>query len=418
MVKTKKKITKKKNDDKEIINKKISKNEKKVNQECFSSFEVVVIIVISIIFGSVLGSIITINSGLKKSYSDSVDEIVNTYNNIKEKYYKDIDDKELLNAAVRGMVSSLDDPHTVYMSEDEAYEFNQSIEGSYDGIGATIGEVDEDIVVVDIFKNSPSDKAGLKINDVIRKVNNKVVKGKSLDEIVELIKANKTVTFEVERGGKTKSIKIKTGKVEIPSVSSQVIQESGKKIGLISIDTFALNTYKQFKSELKNIEKKNIDSLIIDVRDNSGGYLDQVDKILSLFVSKKKVIYQIETKGKIKKYFSTGNGKRNYKVAVLINGESASASEILAVAMKESYGAYLVGVKTYGKGTVQEEYNLSSGASFKYTTEKWLTPKGKSIDGKGITPDKIVELNDTYYETGKIEDDNQLQEAIKMLIKK
>lgn len=418
MVKTKKKITKKKNDDKEIINKKISKNEKKVNQECFSSFEVVVIIVISIIFGSVLGSIITINSGLKKSYSDSVDEIVNTYNNIKEKYYKDIDDKELLNAAVRGMVSSLDDPHTVYMSEDEAYEFNQSIEGSYEGIGATIGEVDEDIVVVDIFKNSPSDKAGLKINDVIRKVNNKVVKGKSLDEIVELIKANKTVTFEVERGGKTKSIKIKTGKVEIPSVSSQVIQESGKKIGLISIDTFALNTYKQFKSELKNIEKKNIDSLIIDVRDNSGGYLDQVDKILSLFVSKKKVIYQIETKGKIKKYFSTGNGKRNYKVAVLINGESASASEILAVAMKESYGAYLVGVKTYGKGTVQEEYNLSSGASFKYTTEKWLTPKGKSIDGKGITPDKIVELNDTYYETGKIEDDNQLQEAIKMLIKK
>lgn len=409
-----KKVAQEKNED---INKtdviKGNGNEK----EFFSNYEVIIIIIISVVFGCILGSVITFNRDGNKVSNSELDEFTTTYNSITNNYYKDVDKNKLINAAIEGMINYLGDPYSVYMNEEETVSFNETIDGEYKGIGATITSVDGKIQVVSIFENSPASKAGLKPNDIIVEVNGKSVEDKDLDDIVKMIKSKTESKLKVNRGDTTKNIVVRLGDVEIPSVSSDIINKNNKKVGVINISIFAANTYEQFNKELKELEKNKIDSLIIDVRDNAGGHLDQVSKILSLFMDKKKVIYQIESKGKKTKYYSTGKENKKYKISVLVNGSSASASEILAAAMKESYGATIVGTKTYGKGTVQKEYILNSGASIKYTVEGWLTPKGNSINGKGITPNVIVELSEDYYNNPSNNTDNQLQEALNILTK-
>ena len=199
----------------------------------------------------------------------------------------------------------------------------------------------------------------------------------------------------------------------------KIFEKDDMKIGYICIETFAANTYEQFRNVLKDLESENINSLIIDVRDNPGGHLNQAKKILSLFFDKKTVLYQLQTKDKIKKVYSSSNKKRTYDIAVLINSNSASASEILASSFQDNYkNSVLIGVKSYGKGTVQQEVLLSTGASMKYTVEKWLTAKGKTIEGSGIVPDKEIEHNPLYYLQPSDENDVQLQKAFEVLTKK
>ena len=386
-----------------------------MNKEYFSNYEVLIIIVISVVFGGILGSIITLNREKSSQSNNELDEFITTYNSITTNYYKNVDNKKLINAAIKGMVNYLDDPYSIYMDEDDTENFTQTVNGQYEGVGVSVSKVDNSIEIVAIFKDSPADKAGLKPGDKIIKVNNKDVSGMELDDVVKLIKNKKKVNIIVKRDNKEKEITLKQNTVVIPSVSSRIVESNNKKVGVLNVSIFAANTYKQFKNKLDDLENKKIDSLIIDVRQNSGGHLDQVSKILSLFMKQDKVIYQIKTKKGVEKYYSTGKKSKNYNVVVLIDNGSASASEILAAAMNESYGATLMGEKTYGKGTVQKEYMLSSGASIKYTVEKWFTPKGKSINGKGISPTIEVALSDEYANNPTDENDNQLQEAIKFL---
>lgn len=386
-----------------------------MNKEYFSNYEVLIIIVISVVFGGILGSIITLNREKSSQSNNELDEFITTYNSITTNYYKNVDNKKLINAAIKGMVNYLDDPYSIYMDEDDTENFTQTVNGQYEGVGVSVSKVDNSIEIVAIFKDSPADKAGLKPGDKIIKVNNKDVSGMELDDVVKLIKNKKKVNIIVKRDNKEKEITLKQNTVVIPSVSSRIVESNNKKVGVLNVSIFAANTYKQFKNKLDDLENKKIDSLIIDVRQNSGGHLDQVSKILSLFMKQDKVIYQIKTKKGVEKYYSTGKKSKNYNVVVLIDNSSASASEILAAAMNESYGATLIGEKTYGKGTVQKEYMLSSGASIKYTVEKWFTPKGKSINGKGISPTIEVALSDEYANNPTDENDNQLQEAIKFL---
>ena len=386
-----------------------------MNKEYFSNYEVLIIIVISVVFGGILGSIITFNREKSSQSNNELDEFITTYNSISTNYYKNVDNKKLINAAIKGMVNYLDDPYSIYMDEDDTENFTQTVNGQYEGVGVSVSKVDNSIEIVAIFKDSPADKAGLKPGDKIIKVNNKDVSGMELDDVVKLIKNKKKVNIIVKRDNKEKEITLKQNTVVIPSVSSRIVESNNKKVGVLNVSIFAANTYKQFKNKLDDLENKKIDSLIIDVRQNSGGHLDQVSKILSLFMKQDKVIYQIKTKKGVEKYYSTGKKSKNYNVVVLIDNGSASASEILAAAMNESYGATLIGEKTYGKGTVQKEYMLSSGASIKYTVEKWFTPKGKSINGKGISPTIEVALSDEYANNPTDENDNQLQEAIKFL---
>lgn len=394
--------------------------EKQDNKVSFSLTEVIVIIIIAILFGGIIGSTITLSRtrGDSKLKTNELSDFIVTYNNIVSDYYDDVDKEKLINSAIEGMMNSLGDPYSTFMDSKESEDFNTTVTGEYKGIGATISLIDGNAVVVDIFKDSSAAKAGIMVEDIILKVNNKDVSGMELDKVVALIKEKSYADILIKRKDEEILFKVKLGNVEIPSVENDIFKKDDKKIGYISIGVFAANTYSQFKEKLNLLESESIDSLIIDVRDNPGGHLEQVSKILSLFLDKKKVMYQVQVNKKKTKVYSYTNEKREYEIAVLINNSSASASEILAAGMKESYGAILVGNKSYGKGTVQKEYGLSNGASIKYTIEQWLTPNGNSINGKGVSPDLDIDLNSEYYQTFEKEDDNQLQTAINELVKK
>lgn len=388
----------------------------------FNTFEVVVIIVISVLFGIIVGCILISGKGniIDSEVSPELNEFISTYNTILKDYYDSVSEKDLVNAAVSGMINSLGDPYSSYMDSEETESFNEAVDGSYVGIGVTVGQRDGKNCVVDMFKDSPAKKAGMKVNDVFVKVGDKDVTKLSLTELSKLIKGKSgtAIKIVVQRDGKEVDLVVKRAAVEIPSVSSKIIEKDGKKIGYISIDSFAANTFTQFKNELSKLDKKKVQSLILDVRSNPGGHLIQVTKILELFFDKKTVLYQIETKGKKRKVFSTTKDKKTYPIAVLVNSSSASASEILAACFKENYkNVKIIGKTTYGKGTVQQAVELSTGASLKYTTQKWLTPKGNWINEKGVVPDIVVNQSEEFAKTLAEEDDAQLQKAIDVLIK-
>lgn len=400
---------------KKVNNQSKRKETKQKKSITFNLIEVIIMIMISILFGGIMGSLVILSKG--NATDEFLEEFYATYDDITHDYYKKLDKGELVDAAIEGMVNYLDDPYSTFMNKKETETFSQTVDGEYRGIGVTIGMVDNKATVLAMFDSSPAKKAGIKVGDVLIKVNDQSVEKKTTDKIVELIKKQKKVKLTVLREEKEYTFDVSLDDVVIPSVSSEIIEKNEKKVGKISVSVFAANTYSQFEKELNKLEKKKIDSLVIDVRDNPGGHLTQVSKILSLFLDKDKVIYQIKANKKKTKYYAENSYKRDYKVAVLINKNSASASEILAGAMKESYEATIVGITSYGKGTVQKEYSLSTGSSIKYTTEEWLTPKGNSINKKGIKPDLEVELSDEYKADPKSENDNQLQAVLDILTK-
>ncbi len=389
----------------------------------FNTIEVLILVLVAIAFGFVVGTGV---SFFKQEYkgekiSNSLQELIAVYNNIMDSYYEDIDEQDLVDAAIDGMLNSLDDPYSTYMDEDNAETFNETVDGSYDGIGITITQNEnKDILIVSVAEDSPADKADIQSGDILLKINKKSLSGLSLNEVTEIIKGTKDETFDliIKRGEEELTKKVTSETIDLVSVTSKVYPLNNGNAGYISINTFAANTYKQFKKELNRLEKKNINSLIIDVRSNPGGHLSQTRDILELFMKKGSVLYQVQYKKEVRKIKDETKASRTYPVVVLINSSSASASEILAASFKDSYvDATLIGEKTYGKGTVQTAYSLSDGSSLKYTTEKWLTPKGKWIDGKGVSPDKNVLLTDEYLLNPTTENDLQLQSALEFLEK-
>ena len=301
---------------------------------------------------------------------------------------------------------------------DEA--FDETINGSYEGIGCSVATYnDGKIVVIEIFENSPADTSGLKVGDVITKMDGESLEGKTGNDVSSYIKnsGKNKVVLTVIRDNEEKEVTINLSKVDIPYVSGEVIEKNNKKVGYIKISLFANSSYKQFKNKLEKLEKENVDSLIIDVRDNSGGYLTSVTDICNLFLEKGKVIYQLQDENGTVKKKDTTKEKRTYDIVVLINGSSASASEILASAIKESYKGMVVGQNSYGKGTVQQTRKLLDGSMIKYTTQKWLTPDGNFINEIGVKPTNEVILSEDYYKNPSIETDNQLQEALSLLTK-
>ncbi|MBR1718615.1 MAG: S41 family peptidase [Bacilli bacterium] len=384
----------------------------------FSISEVIVVIIIAISFGIFIGYVITY-SKYQVGSDAKVAEIVSTYDNIIKDYYDKVDRNDLADAAIKGMINSLNDPYSNFIDSDVADAFNETIDGEFVGIGVSIQyDMEKEYnKVIDYLNDSPSKKVGIEIGDYIIKVNGEDVKGLYGDNITKKVKGKigTKVKITVLRGDKELDYVITRGNIEIDSVTSKIADEDSK-IGYISISSFAANTYKQFSSKLLKLEKKGINSLIIDVRDNPGGHLNKTRDILSLFFNKKTVLYQIENKGKVKKIYSTSDEVRSYPVVILMNKGSASASEILATCFKDNYKKVkLVGLTSYGKGTVQNSQSLSTGSSIKYTTEKWLTSKGKWLNEKGLKPDLEVSLNDEFYSDPKFENDNQIHEAIKLL---
>lgn len=419
----KKDIKKKKGSNKKVKEKKIDidSDNKNKERELYTSREVIIVMIFSIGIGILMcfGGISIITGKNYLAVTKDLKKVVDTYYAIVDNYYGELDRDKLIDGAVEGMISSVGDTFTSYSDTDSTSSFDETINGSYEGIGCTVATLEDGTIsVIDMFEDSPSYKAGLKVGDIILKVDGESYEGKNSNDISNYIKnsGKSKVVLTVKRNNEEKDISINLSKVEIPHVSGKVIEQDSKKIGYIKISLFASNSYKQFKNKLDELEKSNIDDLIIDVRDNSGGYLSSVTDICNLFLDKGKVIYQLEdSKGKVKKKDTTKE-KRKYDIVVLINGGSASASEILASAIKESYGGDIVGTNSYGKGTVQQTKKLLDGSMIKYTTQKWLTPDGNSINGVGVTPTKVVELNEEYFNNPTTENDNQLQEAIKLIL--
>lgn len=389
-------------------------------KESYSFDEVFSITIFSLLLGVLACfSVLTIlNKG--KNYfvlSKELAKFVDAYDAIVNNYYKEVDKDKLVESAINGMVSSIGDAYTSYSDKDVTDNFNEAVNGKYMGIGALIMKSENDLVIYKVFEDSPSYKAGLKDGDIILKLDDKDTKDMSVNDIASIVKNddNKEVKLLVKRGEENLDITIVKDMVELPVVSGKVINHNDKKIGYISLSIFSSVASEQFNKELVKLEKEGISGLVIDVRGNSGGYLTTVTDIASYFLKKGDIIYKLEVNDKVTVRKDKTKESRDYPVAVLIDKNSASASEILASSIKESYNGYVVGTNSYGKGTVQQTLVLSDGSMIKYTIEKWLTPLGNWINEEGVIPTNYVELSSEYLNNPVFENDNQLNKALELV---
>jgi carboxyl-terminal processing protease len=318
------------------------------------------------------------------------------YDTLKDNYYKPLDDETLVNGAINGMLEALDDPYSDYMNLEEAEGFHQSISSSFEGIGAEITEKDGNITIVSPIKGSPAEKAGLKPNDIILTVDDKSLQGMSSTEAVLLIRGEKGTKVEltIQRAGTNEPLTVPIIRDTIPlqTVYSEMLEDG---IAKVSITSFSEKTSKELVDSLNSLQKEGMKGLVLDLRQNPGGLLDEAINISSLFVPKGKILFKVEDRnGNVKEYKSNNASDNEMPLVVIIDKGSASASEILAAAVKESANVPLVGEKSFGKGTVQTAQDLQDGSNIKYTTAKWLTPEGNWIHQKGIEPDYKVALPD------------------------
>jgi carboxyl-terminal processing protease len=316
------------------------------------------------------------------------------YDMLKSNYYKEVDEEKLMNGALNGMVDALEDPYSDYMTVDEAQSFQETISSSFEGIGAEIQEQNGFIVVVSPIKNSPAEAAGVKPNDKILAVDGKSLQGMSATEAVTIIRGEKGTKVEltIQRPGVQDEMKVHITRDTIPieTVYGEMLEDG---IAKVQITSFSENTSKELIQTLNDLQKQGMKGLILDLRQNPGGLLNQAIDISSLFVPEGKTIFQIEDRnGNKEQMHSKGSKNPKIPLVVVIDGGSASASEILAAAVKESADVPLIGEKSFGKGTVQRAEGFRDGSNMKFTTEKWLTPNGNWIHEKGIKPDYEVKL--------------------------
>ncbi|MDQ0214887.1 carboxyl-terminal processing protease [Oikeobacillus pervagus] len=344
------------------------------------------------------------NEQQKESYKlpDELHKVQTAYDLISDKYVEKIKSGQLVEGAIKGMLTALEDPYSVYMDAETVNHFNDSLESSFEGIGAEITEKEGKILIVSPFKDSPAEKAGLKPHDQIIKINGKNVQGYDVFKATKLIRGKKgtTVTLSILREGLSKpiNVEVKRDKIPIDTVYAKIKSEDQKKIGYIQITSFAEKTGKDFTHELRKLEEMKIEGLLIDVRGNPGGLLPSVEEILRELLSDNKPYLQIEERSGAKVPFSSTKKKgKEYPITVLIDEGSASASEILAGALKEAGHHTLIGQKTFGKGTVQQSIPLGDGSNIKLTTYKWLTPDGNWIHHKGIKPTIKVKQPNYFY---------------------
>ncbi|MGG0848810.1 S41 family peptidase [Peribacillus simplex] len=338
------------------------------------------------------------------------EKLYSTYDTIKDNYYEEIDQDKLVDGAINGMIKSLDDPYSAYMDKKEASSFHESISSSFEGIGAEIQEQDGKIMVVSPIKGSPAEKAGVKPNDIILSVDGKSVEGLSSSEAVLKIRGEKgtKVNLSISRAGESEPIEltIKRDTIPIETVYAEMLDDGVAKI---QVTSFSEHTVEELKTALEEMSQKDMKGLVLDLRGNPGGLLDQAIEMASLFIPNGKVVLQVEDRsGKKEVYKSKNDGELKIPVVLLIDDGSASASEIVAAAVSESADIPLIGVKSFGKGTVQTAQDFKDGSNFKYTAAKWLTPEGNWIHKKGIKPDINVKLPD-YANLPYISPDKELK---------
>lgn len=383
------------------------------NNKGFNLISVIIIIFITSIASAITAGVIVTNNynlaykGL--SNDKELNEFLKTYSNIINNYYDEIDKEKMIDSAINGMLNYLGDNYTTYLTKEQREDLEERLSGSYYGIGVTYNGTE----IVDVTKNGPAEAAGLKAGDKFISVG-----GTDVREVPNAIKAliqdakGKTISIVVERDGEQLTFDVKVE--SIPSSVRYELLEN--KIGYMKIDIFSEPLTTQVEKALSDLESKGMEKLIIDLRDNSGGYLDSAETTASLFLKEGKLIYSLEDKNEKEDYYDKTQTSREYPIVILINEKSASSSEILAAALKDSYGAVLVGEKSYGKGKVQQTIKLDDGSMAKYTSAKWLRPTGECIDEIGLTPDYEVSLTYEINEDGQqTVIDTQLNKAIEVI---
>ncbi len=399
--------------------KKAKKQKRKFMNGKFSLdiLDILILIVVVAIVSCLLTGIILNKqyrkSGILLDESLSADKniqgFINTYEEIVNNYYEEVDKEGMLDAATKGMLNYLQDNYSIFLTDTAAESLSETLDGTYQGIGIVeIGNV-----VFDVYKNSPADKAGIKPNDEIIKVNGKEINDENYQNISSYLYKDKSNEIIVKRDGKELTFNLSFATVVIPSASSTIIKskDATKNIGYIGLNTFSKLSFEEFENELKKLEKEsNIVSLIIDLRNNSGGYVLSAANIASLFLKKGQVIYSLQSQSDMRVIKDETNENRNYEVVILVNSRTASAAEILTAALHDSYGAKVIGVKTFGKGKVQN-VKATNNKIIKYTAAKWLRPNGECVDEKGITPDIKVDIE---YKNGVVYD-KQYDKALELL---
>ncbi|BCK01260.1 S41 family peptidase [Anaerocolumna chitinilytica] len=348
---------------------------------------------------------------------------IDTLEGLINKYYMDKVDKNTMAEGIyKGLLSSLKDPYSVYYTKDEYTALMESSSGVYYGIGATVtSDVKTGVLsIVKPFVGGPAYEAGVLPGDVLYKVNGEEVTGKDITEVVGKIKGEEgtKVTVSIIREGKSKPIDftITRKKVEVPTIEYQMLDN---KIGYIAVSEFDEVTAEQFRAAIDDLEKQGEKGLVVDIRNNPGGLLDTVVDMLRRMLPKGMIVYTEDKYGKRDEYKSDGKEEFNKPLAVLINGNSASASEIFAGAIQDYKKGTLVGTTSFGKGIVQSILPLNDGTAIKVTVSKYYTPKGRNIHKIGITPDVTIELKESLRQKVVIDkkEDNQLQKALQILNK-
>ncbi|BAD65596.1 MULTISPECIES: S41 family peptidase [Shouchella] len=346
------------------------------------------------------------NNGNESVVELSDDELMDKFERalatIESEYVTETDRQQLIEGAINGMVETLNDPFSDYMDVSSATDFQQSLSSHFEGIGAEVGMIDGNVSIISPMRESPAEKAGLLPNDAIIAIDGESIEGWSVNEAVANIRGEggTTVTLTIARNGVKDpfDVKIERDTIEVESVRADTFEQDGKKIGRLEITSFSEDVGTQFEEQLQTLEEDGIDGLVIDVRGNPGGYLEGATKIGDAIIPEGKPVVQIEHgNGEIDSYLSKMKGKKPYPVVGLINESSASASEILAAALKESGDYDLVGETTFGKGTVQKSIPMDDGSALKITTDRWLTAGGNTIDQEGVEPTVKQRQPDYFY---------------------
>ena len=334
---------------------------------------------------------------------------------IDETYLHDVKEKDLNEGIYKGYVEGLGDQYSAYYDKKETKELTESLDGSFSGIGAVMTQDASSgvITITRVYDDSPAKKAGIKTGDILYRVEEKTVTGKDLDKVVSWIKGKKgtKVNLTLLRGTNSDKIKVTATRdvINVETVKYKVLEN---QIGYISISEFDSVTGAQFAKALKQLQKKNIEGLVVDLRNNPGGSLSTVCDILDSILPKGLIVYTKDKNGKKEEYTSDEKHRLNLPMSVLVNGQSASASEIFAGAVQDYGKAEIIGTQTYGKGVVQNLFDLKDGTCVKLTTSDYFTPKGRNIDGKGITPDVKIEYK---YNAKDPKADNQLDKAVSVV---
>ena len=319
---------------------------------------------------------------------------------LKQNYLdKDVTSEQLIQGALKGMAESVGDPYTTYLVNDETAQLDETVNGSFGGIGAELKSDQSRVVISTTMEGSPSQQVGLQADDVITKVDGEDMTGKTISEVVKKVRGEvgTDVVLTIERAGTSLEVKLTRASIAINTVKAELDKEDAT-IGHIRITSFAKNTAQELEKAVKDLTSKGAKSFVFDVRYNPGGLLDQAYKVANMFLKDGEPIVQVEDRFGEKKIYKASSDIGTFKITqpyvLLVNEGSASASEILAAALKEGAGAQIVGTKTYGKGTVQSVIDIADNSELKYTNAKWLTPKGNWIHKEGVTPTKEVNLPD------------------------